>query len=141
MMIGRITMTGLAKMWEDIGVSIAAKKMCMPKTVLTRVARRWTLYGPHQRNQTKGDLGPKTIKKNTNSTPNKSHTQRARAYKVTSFLNTVCELSTNPCTRCLYSLGPWRRIVERRDEGTGMDLGIPGGRCRLQQTDNSGVLW
>ena len=135
-----IAMTGLAKTWEDVDASIAAKKRCMPKTVLTRVARRWTLYGPHQRKQTKGDLGPKTIKKNTNSTPNKSQTQRARAYKVTSFLSTDCELSTETCTRLLYSIGPWRRIVERRDEGTGMDLGIPGGCCRLQQTDHSGVL-
>ena len=48
----------------------------------------------------------KTIKKNTNSTPNKSQTKRAKAYKVTSFLNTDCELSTNPCSRFLHSLGP-----------------------------------
>ena len=50
--------------------------------------------------------GPKTIKKNTNSTPNKSHTRRARAYEVTSFLSTDCELSTETCSRFLYSLGP-----------------------------------
>ena len=47
--------------------------------------------------------GPKTIKKNTYSTPNKSQTQRARAYEVMSFLSTDCELSTK---RFLYSLGP-----------------------------------
>ena len=35
--------------------------------------------------------GAKTIKKN--STQNKSQTQRGRAYKVTSFLSTDCELS------------------------------------------------
>ena len=51
-------------------------------------------------------LGPKTIKKNTNSTPNKSQTRRARAYKVTSFLSTDSELSTETCSRFLYSLGP-----------------------------------
>ena len=49
--------------------------------------------------------GPKTIKKNTNSTPNKFQTQRARAYEVTSFLSTDCELSTNPCSRFLYRIG------------------------------------
>ena len=51
--------------------------------------------------------GPKIIKKNTNSTPNKSRTQRARAYKVTSYLSTDCELSTETCSRYLHSLGPW----------------------------------
>ena len=59
---------------------------------------------------------PKTIKKNTNSTHNKYLTQRARAYEVTSLLSTDCELSTNPCSRFLYSLGPrahlcrWSRV-------------------------------
>ena len=48
---------------------------------------------------------PQTIKKNTKSTPNKSQIRRARAYAVTSFLSTDCELSTNPCSRFLYSLG------------------------------------
>ena len=33
--------------------------------------------------------GPKTIMKNTNSTLNKSQTQRARAYEATSFLSTA----------------------------------------------------
>ena len=54
-------------------------------------------------------LGLKTIKKNRNSTPNKSQTQRARAYDVTSFLSADCELSTNPCSRFLYSLDPRSR--------------------------------
>ena len=61
--------------------------------------------------------GPKTIRKNTNSTPNKSQTQRARAYDVTSFLSTDCELSTNPCSRFLYSLGPCSRAAACRDFG------------------------
>ena len=50
----------------------------------------------------------KTIKKNTNSTPNKSQTHRAKHYEVTSFLSTDCELST------VYSIGP-RMISKRRD--------------------------
>ena len=45
--------------------------------------------------------GPKTIKKNTNSTPNKYQTQRAGAYEVTSFLSTDCEMSTNSFSRFL----------------------------------------
>ena len=49
----------------------------------------------------------KTIKKNTNSIPNKSQTHHAKQYKVTLFLSTDCELSTYPCSKCLYSLGPW----------------------------------
>ena len=36
--------------------------------------------------------GAKTIKKNTNSTQNKSETHRAKQYEVTSFLSTDCEL-------------------------------------------------
>ena len=50
--------------------------------------------------------GAKTIKKNTNSTQNKSQTHCAEQYKVTSFLSTDCELSTNPCSKNVYSLGP-----------------------------------
>ena len=52
-------------------------------------------------------LGAKTIKKNTNSTQNKSQTHRAKQYKVTSFLSTDCELSTETCSKNVYSLGPW----------------------------------
>ena len=50
--------------------------------------------------------GAKTIKKNTNSTQNKSQTHRAKQYKVTSFLSTDCELSTETCSKNVYSLGP-----------------------------------
>ena len=51
-------------------------------------------------------LGAKTIKKNTNSTRNKSETHRAKQYEVTSFLSTDCELSTETCSKNVYSLGP-----------------------------------
>ena len=53
-------------------------------------------------------LGPgaKTIKKNTNSTQNKSQTSHAKQYGVTSFLSTDCELSTETCSKNVYSLGP-----------------------------------
>ena len=50
--------------------------------------------------------GAKTIKKNTNSTQNKSKTHRAKQYEVTSFLNTDFELSTETCSKNVYSLGP-----------------------------------
>ena len=53
-----------------------------------------------------GRPGAKTIKKNTNSTTNKSQTQCARAYEVTSFLSTDCELSTDTCSKKVHSLGP-----------------------------------
>ena len=63
--------------------------------------RRWpsNLYKP----------GAKTIKKNTNSTQNKSQTHRAKQYEVTSFLSTDCELSTETCSKNVYSLGPLRK--------------------------------
>ena len=50
--------------------------------------------------------GAKTIKKNTNSTQNKFQTHRAKQYEVTSFLSTDCELSTETCSKNVYSLGP-----------------------------------
>ena len=50
--------------------------------------------------------GAKTIKKKKNSTENKSQTQRDRSYKVTSFLSTDCELSTETCSKNVYSPGP-----------------------------------
>ena len=50
--------------------------------------------------------GAKTIKKNTNSTQNKSETHRAKQYEVTSFLSTDCELSTETCSKNVYRLGP-----------------------------------
>ena len=48
----------------------------------------------------------KTIKKNTNSTQNKSETHHAKQYEVTSFLSTDCELSIETCSKNVYSLGP-----------------------------------
>ena len=48
----------------------------------------------------------RTTKKNTNSTQNKSQTHRAKQYEVTSFLSTDCELSTDTCSKNVYSLGP-----------------------------------
>ena len=48
----------------------------------------------------------KTIKKNTNSTQNKSQTHRAKQYEVMSFLSTDCELSTETCSKNVYSIGP-----------------------------------
>ena len=53
----------------------------------------------------------KTIKKNTNSTQNKSQTHRAKQYEVTSFLSTDCELSTETCSKNVYSLGPLSSFV------------------------------
>ena len=50
--------------------------------------------------------GAKTIKKNTNSTQNKTQTHRAKQYEVTSFLSTDCELSTETCSKNVCSLGP-----------------------------------
>ena len=51
-------------------------------------------------------LWAKTIKKNTNSTQNKSQTHHAKQYEVTSFLSTDCELSTETCSKNVYSLDP-----------------------------------
>ena len=50
--------------------------------------------------------GAKTIKKNTNSTQNKSQTHRAKQYEVTSFLSTDCELSTKTCSKNFIVLAP-----------------------------------
>ena len=50
--------------------------------------------------------GAKTIKKNTNSTQNKYQTRHAKQYEVTSFQSTDCELSTETCSKNVYSLGP-----------------------------------
>ena len=62
-------------------------------------------YGPCQQDPSE-DRWAKTIKKNTNSTQNKSQTHRAKQYEVTSFLSTDCELSTETCSKNVYSLGP-----------------------------------
>ena len=68
--------------------------------------------------------GAKTIKKNTNSTQNESQTHRAKQYEVTSFLSTDCELSTETCSKNVYSLAPWStwRSLNR--------LRVQKGRCR-----------
>ena len=58
--------------------------------------------------------GAKTIKKNINSTQNKSETHRAKQYEVTSFLSTDCELSTETCSKNVYSLGPWTLCLSLR---------------------------
>ena len=52
--------------------------------------------------------GAKTIKKNTNSTQNKSQTHRAKQYEVTSFLSPYWELSTETCSKNVYSIYPRR---------------------------------
>ena len=51
--------------------------------------------------------GAKTIKKNTNSTQNKSETHRAKQYEVTSFLSTDCELSTETCWVIPCQINQW----------------------------------
>ena len=53
--------------------------------------------------------GPRLLRKTQNSTQNKRQTYRAKQYKVTSFLSTDCELSTNPCSKNVYNLGPGTR--------------------------------
>ena len=60
--------------------------------------------------------GVKTIKKNTNSTQNKSQTHRAKQYEVTSFLSTDCELSIETCSKNVYSLGPWSTTKSQETE-------------------------
>ena len=65
--------------------------------------QQWEKY-PRKRRKVR--QGAKTIKKNTNSTQNKSQTHRAKQYEVTSFLSTDCELSTETCSKNVYSLGP-----------------------------------
>ena len=50
----------------------------------------------------------------------KTKTQCARAYKVTSFRSTDCELRTETCSKTVYSVGPWTCL-------------IVGSRCQLLQ--------
>ena len=52
------------------------------------------------------DTRGQDYKENTNSTQNKSQTHRAKQYEVTSFLSTDCELSTETCSKNVYSLVP-----------------------------------
>ena len=70
--------------------------------------------------------GAKTIKKNTNSTQNKFQTHRAKQYEVTSFLSTDCELSTETCSKNVYSLGP-RSSLPCRKEQSHVFFGLPKG--------------
>ena len=75
----------------------------------------------------------KTINKNTNSTQNKSQTHRAKHYEVTSFLSTDFELSTETCSKNVYSLGPLAFGVDfvllGRAESV-LLVGRPGDRAR-----------
>ena len=67
----------------------------------------WKIDIPRNANYTElYTSGAKTIKKNTNSTQNRSQTHRAKQYEVTSFLSTDCKLSTETCSKNVYSLGP-----------------------------------
>ena len=84
---------------------------------------------------TKTVPGAKTIKKNTNSTQIKSQTHRAKQYEVTSFLSTDCELSTETCSKNVYSLGPWK-FGERRGMWT---VGGPCGK-KDEQREPTKVL-
>ena len=67
--------------------------------------------------------GAKTIKKNTNSTQNKFQTHRAKQYEVTSFLSTDCELSTETCSKNVYSLGP-RSVCVYQKSSSGLQPAI-----------------
>ena len=79
-----------------------------PNTNITRQALMWN----KERGGDRKTPGAKTIKKNTNSTQNKSETHHAKQYEVTSFLSTDCELSTETCSKNVYSLGPRLRDLE-----------------------------
>ena len=81
----------------------------------TSVARRRQGLG---RGSASVQQGAKTIKKNTNSTQNKSQTHRTKQYKVTSFLSTDYELSTKTCSKNVYSLGPRATHWPRENGGT-----------------------
>ena len=87
-------------LWHGFSWSFSSALLCVERfrqqSSETQLFSRWLLLRP----------GAKTIKKNTNSTPNKSQTHCARAYKVISFLSTDCELSTETCSKNVYSLGP-----------------------------------
>ena len=54
--------------------------------------------------------GTKIIKKNTKLDSKQTSNVPCYQYKVTSFLSTDCELSTNPCSKNVYNLGP-RTVV------------------------------
>ena len=90
--------------------------------------------------------GAKTIKKNTNSTQNKSQTHRAKQYEVTSFLSTDCELSTETCSKNVYSLGPLdnenlRRQLEIGKRPTKKDAKGLGTRDACWFRCSVSILW
>ena len=83
----------------------------------------------------------KTIKKNTNSTQNKSQTHRAKQYEVTSFLSTDCELSTETCSKNVYSLGPLSpspfNIFLEQTKTNALDKGITLKMCCYTTGENN----
>ena len=78
-------------------------------------------------------LGAKTIKKNTISTQNKSQTHRAKQYEVTSFLSTDCELSTETCSKNVYSLGPRTLFVREGGRMSGCPRHVERRVTQLRQ--------
>ena len=70
------------------------------------VARSLMLLQDRSTANSNRDIVGQDYKKNTNSTQNKSQTHRAKQYEVTPFLSTDCELSTETCSKNVYSLGP-----------------------------------
>ena len=80
-------------------------------------------------------LGAKTIKKNTNSTQNKSETHRAKQYEVTSFLSTDCGLSTETCSKNVYSLAPDEASVRKiKKKHCGKGIWRPRMECIMQNS-------
>ena len=76
--------------------------------------------------------GAKTIKKNTNSTQNKSQTHHAKQYEITSFLSTDCDLSTETCSKNVYSLGPWYTFQLHRMKTTSLTNSKTLPNCSIQ---------
>ena len=71
--------------------------MMLPESSQTETQRSW----------------PKTIKKKENSTQHNTNLKRARAYEVTSFRSTDCELSTETCSKNVYSPGVTNLVCKR----------------------------
>ena len=84
---------------------------------------------PTVKEPTRERPGAKTIKKNTNSTQNQSQTHRVKQYEITSFLSTDCDLSTETCSKNVYSLGP-------RSMKTMLCHGCKKSFTYLQETDS-----
>ena len=85
-------------------------------------------------------------KKNTNSTQNKSQTHRAKQYEVMSFLSTDCELSTDTCSKNVYSLGPrslFLSPIDRDDRDSTVILDAVGESlflCRIDRDDREPIV-